>query len=196
MTAAADERELPPELTAGLPRRDPDALARFFELYFDRVHAYVRGLVRHEQAAEDLTQDIFLRIHRAFETYDPARPLRPWVFSIAVNRVRDYWRTRAHQAGQRDVSLDVESPDELGMVAEDAAPELPLERLEDAERVRAVVASLPDGLREVVVLRVFEEMGFEEIAAALGSNAVAVRKRYSRALAAMRDRLGARGATT
>ena len=50
-------------------------------------------------------------------------------------------------------------------------------------------------LREVIVLRVFEELSFEDIAEAVGSNAVAVRKRYSRALQELRDRLGAQGAT-
>lgn len=195
MSAASEPRDLPAHFASRLPARDPEALAAFFDVYFERVHAYVRGLVRHEQLAEDLTQDVFLQVHRALDTYDPARPLRPWVFAIAVNRVRDYWRSRAHSQGLKDVPLEGDAVDGLAMEADDAAPELPLERLEDAEQVRQVVAGLPDTLREVIALRVFEELSFDEIADVVGSNPVAVRKRYSRALAELRTRLGAKGAT-
>lgn len=195
MNAAGDARDLPSHLAARLPARDPEALAAFFDTYFERVHAYVRGLVRHEQLAEDLTQDVFLQVHRALDTYDPARPLRPWLFAIAVNRVRDHWRSRAHQHGQKDLPLETEGSEAFAMEADDAAPELPLERLEDAARVREVVAALPETLREVIALRVFEELSFDDIASAVGSNPVAVRKRYSRALAELRTRLGVKGAT-
>lgn len=183
--------ELDPALLARLPQRDAGAMAAFFEAYFDRVYGYIRGLVRSETLAEDLTQDVFLQIHRNLESYDPTRPLRPWVFTIAVNRVRDHWRSRAHHQGLKDTSLDVEDGLALSLEARDSAPDLPLERLEDAEGVRAAVAGLPPTLREVLVLRVFEEQPFEQIAEVLGSNTVAVRKRYSRALAELRQRLGA-----
>jgi len=188
-----ESTELSPELAARLPSRDPAALQSFFDLYFDRVYAYIRGLVRQEQLAEDLTQDVFLQIHRNLESYDPSRALRPWVFAIAVNRVRDHWRSRAHQQTGSQVSLDGDvDGDRLDLEATDAAPDLPLEQLEDAALVRRAVDGLPPTLREVLVLRVFEEQSFEDIAVALNSNAVAVRKRYSRAVNELRVRLGAR----
>lgn len=190
MSEAAPSDGLDPAVLARLPQRDEGALAAFFEAYFDRVYGYIRGLVRSESLAEDLTQDVFLQIHRNLESYDPTRPLRPWVFTIAVNRVRDHWRSRAHQQGLKDTSLDLDDGVALSLEAEDSAPELPLERLEDAEAVRAAVDGLPPTLREVLVLRVFEEQPFEQIADVLGSNTVAVRKRYSRALGELRERLG------
>jgi RNA polymerase sigma-70 factor (ECF subfamily) len=168
-----------------LPARDPAALAAFFEAYFPRIYGYVRGLVRDEHLAEDLTQDIFLLLHRGLPSYDPARELRPWVFAVVVNRVRDHWRSRR---GRRDLersSLDEEESPEVPSA--DPGPLEPLLAAESGERVRAAVERLPDGLREVLYLRAFEGLEFSAIAALIGRNEVAVRKRYSRGLAELRQ---------
>src|SRR6185503_20652737 len=101
----------PPELRERLARREPAALARFFDAYFERVYAYLRRLVGDEHAAEDLTQDVFLQAHRALPSYDPARDPRPWLFTIATNKLRDHWRSRAAHGGDSETSLDHE---ELG----------------------------------------------------------------------------------
>jgi RNA polymerase sigma factor (sigma-70 family) len=191
--AAATEAEgLPDEVRRRLPSRDPDALERFFDHYFDRLYAYVRGMVRSEHLAEDLTQDIFLLLYRGLPSYDPARALRPWVFTIAINRVRDYWRSRAHRDSLGEASLDEDEGREVEAAGD--SPEEPLLRLEDAAAVRAAVDRLSPGMRETVYLRVFEELSFAEIGELLGRNEVAVRKRYSRALEELRLALGAREA--
>ena len=180
------------DVRALLPSRDEGALAAFFDAYFHRIYAYVRGLVHHEQLAEDLTQDIFLQIHRGLSSYDPKRKLRPWVFTIAINRVRDHWRSRAHRDAQSEASIDGEE-ETLDVPDEGEAPIEPLLRLESADEVRAAVERLPDGMREVVLLRVFEEMPFARIGELLDRNEVAIRKRYSRALEALRVDLEAAG---
>lgn len=183
-----EDTDLSAELRARLPERDPAALEAFFDLYFDRIYAYVRGMVRSEPLAEDLTQDIFLLLHRGLPSYDPSRALRPWVFTIAVNRVRDFWRSRAHRDSQREASIDEEDARELE--GEFEQPDEPLLRVESAAAVRAAVEKLPDGMRETVHLRVFEGLSFTEIGELLGRNEVAVRKRYSRALEELRRLLG------
>lgn len=182
--------DLPDDLRRRLPSLDPEALEAFFDLYFPRLYGYVRGLVRHEQLAEDLTQDIFVQLHRGLATYDPERALRPWVFTVAVNRVRDYWRSRRHRESQQETSMEYED-DAMDVEAPGTyAPTLPLEALEDAQAVRDAVEKLPEGMREVVVMRVFEDMSFGEIGEVLGRNEVAIRKRYSRALGELRHLLG------
>lgn len=185
----ADFDDLPQDVLDRLPERDPAALERFFDLYFDRIYAYVRGMVRSEPLAEDLTQDIFLLIHRGLPSYDPQRALRPWVFTIAVNRVRDFWRSRVHRDSQREASIDEEDARELEGDVE--LPEEPLLQAEEAAAVRDAIEKLPDGMRETVHLRIFEELSFAEIGELLQRNEVAVRKRYSRALEELRRLLGA-----
>lgn len=176
--------ELSPDLIARLPSREPAALAAFFEAYFPRIYGYVRGLVRDEHLAEDLTQDVFLLIHRGLPNYDPARDLRPWVFTIVVNRVRDFWRSRRHRSEQDLGHLD--SDEALEIEGPEAGPLEPLLSAESAEGVRRAVAELPDGLREVLYLRAFEGLDFGVIAGLIGRKEVAVRKRYSRGLAELR----------
>ena len=102
-------QDLPAGDREALRDRDPEVLERFYNLYFDRVYAYVRRLLREAHLAEDLTQDIFMHIHQSLPSYDPTRALRPWVFTIATNKTRDFWRSRRHQETLREVgSMDGE----------------------------------------------------------------------------------------
>ena len=181
----------PLQLREALARRDPVALARFFDAYYERVHAYLLRLAGDAHQAEDLAQDVFLQVHRALPSYDPARDPRPWLFTIATNKLRDHWRARAVQGGKNlEVALDSE---ELGERAAwfDSPPAAVSSEEELVREVRAAIAALPEGLRAVVSLRVHEGLSFEDIGQVLGRNEVALRKRYSRGLAALRARLGA-----
>ena len=183
-----DSAPFPPELREALARRDPVALARFFDAHFDRVYGYVRRFVADEHAAEDLTQDVFLQVQRALATYDPTRDPRPWLFAIATNKLRDHWRSR--RGAGAEASLDEEEL-AVPLATSGASAGVRLDGEELALRVRAAIAALPAGLRATTVLRVHEGLSFEEIARVLERNEVAVRKRYSRALAALRESLGA-----
>jgi RNA polymerase sigma-70 factor (ECF subfamily) len=177
----------PRALLERLREREPEALGRFYDVYFDRVYGYVKRMVGEEHLAEDLTQDIFMHIHRSFDTYDPARDLRPWVFTIATNKVRDYWRSRRHRDGRLEASLDDET------AADPVSTERgPIARLFDAELGRTLseaIDDLPEAMRQTLVLRYFEGLSFADIARLVDRNEAAVRKRYSRALEELRRRL-------
>lgn len=183
---------LPRSVLEALPDRHPDALEAFYSAYFDRIYGYVRRLLRDEHTSEDLTQDIFMHIHRALPSYDPARDLRPWVFTIATNKLRDFWQSRRFQDGRRQVSLDDEDAAPLAPASEDDAPSDALDSAELGEAVAEAIERLPEGLRVTFWLRWHEELSFEEIAAQIDRTEVAVRKRYSRALGELRRLLGDR----
>jgi RNA polymerase sigma-70 factor (ECF subfamily) len=187
--AGAKPDRLPQEVADRLPERDPDALEAFFDLFFDRVYGYVRRLVGDEHLAEDLTQDVFTHVHRALPTYDPQRDIRPWVFTIATNKVRDYWRSRRHRDSQREASVERDgAADHVG-----SGDERPWSQMADEEmhaRVRQAIEELPEGMRVTILLRAYEGLSFEAIGKILERNEVAARKRYSRALAALGEALG------
>jgi RNA polymerase sigma-70 factor (ECF subfamily) len=173
---------------AALTRREPQALERFFDLYCDRVHGYIRGLVGDEHLAEDITQDVFASIYARLSAYDSERELAPWVFTIATNKVRDWWRSRRHQDSRSEGSLSAgDQPIQIAL--EGGAPEEEMQLEELCEEVRAAVDQLPEGMRQTVLLRAFEGLSFEAIGIALHRSEVAVRKRYSRALAHLRELL-------
>jgi RNA polymerase sigma-70 factor (ECF subfamily) len=180
--------ELPAELRAQLPRRDRAALERFYEIYFDRVYGYVRRMLGEDHLAEDVTQDVFMHIQRSIHTYDPARDPGPWVFTIAMNKVRDFWRSRRHKDAELESSLDDE---DRGRDAASSEPG-PLPQLENEELGRELsraIDSLSPGMREALVLRFYEDLPFDEIGARIGRNETAARKRYSRALSELREAL-------
>lgn len=183
----------PGELTLETRRRlqalDREALAQFYDAWFDRIYAFVRRMVVREHMAEDLTQDIFIQLQQTFQSYDPARPLQPWVFTIATNKVRDFWRSRRHNQARREVTLDDEARSGLA-VARDASPARPLEDVELEAQIRAAVDELPDSMRVALELRYFQGMSFAAIGEIVERNETAVRKRYSRALEELRKTLG------
>lgn len=180
---SAEERD--PAFLRRLVARDRDTLGRFYELFFERIYAYVRRLLVDDNSAEDVTQEVFMHIQRSLHTYDPERALGPWVFTIATNKVRDHWRSRAHSSKQRETSLD-DDETELAIVAPSHGP---LPKLEAAE-LRGVLAraieALPESLRATLILRTFEGLEFSEIGRLMDRNETAVRKRYSRALEELR----------
>ncbi len=179
--APAEERPFGERLRA----RESGALDEFFDTWFDRVHGYVRRMVSDEHTAEDLTQDVFMHAYRALPSYDPKRDPRPWLFTIASNKVRDHWRSQRGRASNPDASLE-----QASIELPPAGVETPTAKIEHAElsaEVRAAIARLPDGLRETVSMRVYDGLSFEAVGRILDRSVVAIRKRYSRGLVVLRE---------
>lgn len=173
------------EFRRRLHEREDGALAALFDSWFERVYGYVRRLVQDEAVAEDLTQDVFLHVHRALPSYDPQRELEPWLFTIAANKVRDHWRKRARR--KTDLDRPVDAGLEEALPSEDPAPAHELEQSELTAAVQDAVQRLPESLAEAIRLRAFEGLSFEAMGERIQRNATAARKRYSRALSALRD---------
>lgn len=167
---------------------DRDTLGRFYELYAARVYRYVRRMLGEDHLAEDVTQDIFMHIQRSLSSYDPARELAPWVYTLATNKVRDFWRSRRNLDLLREKSFEDE---DAGHSVATTRPG-PMPQLENKELggvLSKAIDALPEGLRVTLLLRYFEGLSFEAIAQILERNEEAVRKRYSRALAELRRAL-------
>lgn len=148
------------------------AMTQLVGRYERPLFRFLLQMVGDAQLAEDLFQETFLRLHRSRARYQPAQPLKPYLYRIAINLVRDAVTRRAAQP--KAVSLDSapSSGDGEGPVLKDvvsaATPE-PSDNMLRSELqagVRSAVARLPQAEREVLVLRVFEGLSFPEIAAA------------------------------
>lgn len=180
-----------PGVLEGVRRREPEALSAFFERYFDHVFGLSFRLLGERSAAEDLTQDVFLKIHRGAHQLDPSRDPTPWVVAITYNACRDLWRSRAHRMGRRTASLDDE---DTGLAARLAGgsdePERDAVRGERERLVQEAIDRLPEALRTAVVLHDYQGLSHQEIADLTGIGHAAARKRYSRALAALGRMLG------
>jgi RNA polymerase sigma-70 factor (ECF subfamily) len=132
-------------------------LAAIYEEHFEYVWRTLLRLGVRE--AEDATQNVFLVAHRKLPTYDPTRPIRPWLFGIAYNVARET-RRRASERYERpadgvgDVIADAQSSD--------------ASRLEAAQLVHAALAEIEESRRAVFVLYELDQEPMKEVAEALG----------------------------
>jgi RNA polymerase sigma-70 factor (ECF subfamily) len=164
--------------------RDPEAMGRFFETYFDRVYALVFRLLGDRTLAEDAVSDVFLKVHRAADRLDPARDPLPWLVTIATNACRDLWRSGADRMRRR--AVDIDDPALAHTLTRGTNdPERDLQAKEREQAVREALAALPEDLRMSVLLYDYAGLSHEAIAERLDITHEAARKRHSRALAAL-----------
>lgn len=169
--------------------RDPEALAAFFRTYFDRVYSLAYWLAGTRHAAEDVAQDVFLKVHQAAARLDPDLDPLPWLRRITTNTCRDLWRSGAQRLQRSARSLDEPAADDR-IPAPGRDPEAELLAMERERLVQEALQRLPYELRVTVVLHDFDGLKHADVAALLHVSDAAVRKRYSRALSALERLLG------
>ncbi len=179
-------------LLEGLRRGDPDACTCFFKRFAAMVYARALHLLRDADEADTVLQTTFIKACEALPTYTGAGSLRSWLYRIVSNEGLMLLRQKRPQ-----VSLD-------------AAGELPAEEREQANgtvidpalhvvadelrrEIEQAIASLPEPLRAVLVLREIEQLSTEETAQRLGITPGAAKVRLHRARALLRQRLGEDG---
>jgi RNA polymerase sigma-70 factor (ECF subfamily) len=154
---------------------DAGAFEELFRRFEARAYSYFIKRTRSAERAQDLYQDLFLRIHRARDSYDPARAFAPWFFQIAhrlwVDDQRRAYRAHEVAIGDREPSApDTGSGDEVA----------------DREQLGQILDSLSADERYVLVSAKLDGIGYAELAVHLGKSADAVKKMASRALQRLR----------
>lgn len=168
---------------------DAEALGRFFDHHFDRIFSVVHRFVGSIDAAQDITQDIFLKVRRHIGRLDIENDPAPWLYTVAVNACRDHRRSAWWRISRQSVPLDHDS-DAPELSSHAANPEQALVVAEEERRVQAAIRHLPPDLRMSVVLHDFEGLPHDQIARVTGTSHAAARKRHSRALGALAALLG------
>jgi RNA polymerase sigma-70 factor (ECF subfamily) len=152
-------------------RGDTRAFETLVERYRRELFNFLFHLTRDASLAEDAFQETFLQVHRSAAAFDPARPFKPWLFTIAANKGRDALRQRMrHQAAPLDAAI---AGNDQGatyadlMPADVPPPEAALTNQQTRQTVDSIVASMPDHLRTVLLLCYFQELPYQDIADAL-----------------------------
>lgn len=171
---------------------DAQAFEELMLRYQHRVVSLMTYLVGKRDLAEDLSQDIFLRIYRSRKRYVPGSKFSTWLYTIAHNVASN---SRRSLSRRREVHLVTQESGEFGgnpldyaaLAASGLMPTRQLDKAELSQVVQLAIASLNERQRMAVLLNKFEQLGYEEIAAVMELTPQAVKSLLSRARANLRD---------
>lgn len=177
-----------PDARLMLQVRDGNAAA-FEELvlrYQSRLITVLQNLVHDRDRAEELAQDVFLRVFRARQTYTPHAKFSTWLFTIAHNVASNALRLKSRR---REVNVAVDQGgemsggmlDDLALAPSGLMPTRQVDKAEISEIVRAAIDTLNERQRMAVLLARFEHMNYLDIATTMGLSVQAVKSLLSRA---------------
>lgn len=160
---------------------DQQAFGELYEQYLTPVYRYIYLRVKHASTAEDLTQQVFLKVFASLERYqEQGKPLA-YFFTVARNSIADHWRKKKPIIPETPVeeSYDLEAKDEQ--------IEERLDRDNAIEHIKTHIQTLPPAHQDILILRFIEERTTKEIAQITGKNEAAIRQTQSRALKKLRS---------
>jgi len=183
------------ELMVGFQRGNAHAFELLFEKYRTPVFSFLyRMLNRQKAPAEDLLQEIFMKIAGARELYEPTAKFSTWLFTIARNHCLNYIRSRRYLDGVNTASLD--GPMDGGIMelkgteTETRMSGNPVEEQEIQGMLEQAIGGLPEKYREVFVLHAVEGLTHQEVSRILKMNPATVRTHYHRARIMLRETIG------
>lgn len=154
---ASDDAQLVRRCLAG----DEAAWEEIVRQYSRRIYSLAYRFVGHHEAAEDLTQEVFLRLYRTLDQYDPkAGNLSNWLMRVARNLIIDDWRKRGRTPTEASDDLTSHEYHLRGRVE---SPQRLVERRELSEQIQAAIDKLSPDLRTCIILRDLEELSYQEI---------------------------------
>lgn len=177
------------DVIRGAQRGDSASYDRLAGLYASRVFGFLYRMTGSRVDAEDLTQEVFVRLVRMLPSYRHEGRFEPWLFRIAANLGRD--RVRRARRSPRQVAADGEDRDDAEWLneipAEADGPDLRLVRDEEIDALGRALNELPESERTVIMLRHFSQMSFKEVAEATGTPLGTALARAHRGLKRLRE---------
>lgn len=167
---------------------DRAAFAQLMKNYANPIYGYMTRSGVSAGDRDDLFQEVFCKVHQASKTKMPTGPVRPWVFRIAVNTVRDHFRRKKVRSV---VTLDAEPAKQE---TADDSPQASAEAKETAAFLEQEIQKLPLAQREALLLSSVAGLGIRDAASVLGEPAETVKTRLRRARAALAKAMSRRAA--
>jgi len=162
---------------------------------YQRIYGVIYRMLEDSEEAEDLTQDTFVNAYRGWDNFRGESQVYTWLYRIAVNLTRNRLEIIGRRRQAHKYSLDQPIEDDQGeghsrhIKDWSRAPERLVEGNELGELIARYVTELRDDYKEVVILRDYEGLSYEEIAQVLGCSVAAVKSRLFRARSMLREKL-------
>ena len=175
-------------IARGLKQQDPELLDQLIETYQHRLMRYLMFLTSKRETAEDLFQEVWIRVLRRGSQYNGKARFDTWIFTIARNLVIDLSRKRT-MASLDEMREGGEDDRPFEIAEESPSPLDRYEFKENAAELAEVLQGLEPNYREVLTLRFHEEMSLDQIATLTAAPLSTVKSRLYRGLAALRPAL-------
>ena len=170
------------DLVRRAKQKDPEAFARLYEGYFDKIYRYIVIKVGNETEAEDMTQQVFLNALQSISSFRwQGAPFSAWLYRIAHNQVVDYYRMKP----KRPTTFD-DPPIDTSDSSKDADPQRVTERNLSIEQLVKASQQLTEAQREVISLRFTSDLSTAEVAKIMGKSQGAVKALQHSAIVALR----------
>ncbi len=171
---------------------DESAFAFLVQKYRRPMISFMYRMCHNPAAAEELAQEVFLRVYRSRTSYEPTAKFSTWIYRIATNLAVNHARDTRHERPEKSVRLDVPDP-ETGTTPDLAdvsltAEEQMLQR-ERMTMIRAKVQALPERQRLAVIMHKYQQMDYRQIAEVLKLSESATKSLLFRAYETLRDQL-------
>jgi len=192
-TTAAAEGHIDEQLLDDYRHGNNTAFAQLVSRYERELYHFLVRFLGNRASAEDVFQETFLQVHQSAEQFDPQRRFRPWLFTIAANKARDLIRSQARRPTNplsASISPSDEESGEFIDLMKSAAelPSEPMEKLELQQLVHNTVTTMPEHLREILLLSYFHQFPYKQIGEILDIPLGTVKSRLHAAVAHFADR--------
>lgn len=171
-------REL--ELVGAWKKGDKEAFRELYDAYVKKVYSFVYYKVLHREQAEDVTSETFLKALSKINSFDVEKgSLLTWLYTIARNTVIDHARVKKE-------TVDLEVAFDLGK--EDGLDES-VDAKEHVAKVQKYLSTLHEEQREIIIMRVWNDLSYKEIAEILGKSEASCKMMFSRAIGKLRSEI-------
>ena len=174
---------------------DEQSFGLLLQRYRTPLVNFLYRMVRSREQAEDLAQEVFIRVYRAREEYVPSAKFTTWLFRIAtnlaLNSLRDHRHEKLEISMDAPVTLDAEDGDEKPFEVADKHPTIEQELVEEDRKkmIRRAIEKLPEKQRAAVLLHKYQELDYAEIAKILSCSESALKSLLFRAYETLRVEL-------
>ena len=189
MSTFAPTLDFDTQLMLRAQKNDDASFGVLVERHRTTLVQHLSRLVQNPAVAEELAQDVFLRIHRSREKWEPSAKFSTWLFRISTNVAYNHFRDEKYH--NRNLSLDREIPNSRKREFSDGRKGVENSLVEDVRvtEIRAAIAALPFKQRAAVLMHKYEDMDYAQIAGVLGCTPSAVKALMFRAYEALRAEL-------
>lgn len=166
---------------------DEESLKILVKRYLRPIYSFVYRFIGDSHSAEDITQEVFIKVWRNLKKFNQQKSFKTWIFSIAKNTSIDWFRKKktvpfSNFSAQSGSASDEENMLTKTLVDPAPLPDKLLERANTSQMLTSVIEKLSQKYRTVLFLRYNDHFNFREIAEALGEPLYTIKSRHRRAL--------------